>query len=176
LPDWACACQPSRPAGTLWVVWWASSVCGVHGALFLSHPRLKPPVAFCKQPHLNKPGITARLCEKKYDPSAARVEIFFQQTRRAPALTVCPGLSELCYEKAIGELSKKLNSGYKSLTGGWRAMRAKARFTPMQCILGFTIIQILFKKDLIVMSNRFFITLLLLYSGGSYLCAKCLNG
>jgi len=51
---------------------------------FLSHRRLKPPVAFCKQPHLNKPVIPARLCEKKYDPErSAGWRFFFQQTRRA---------------------------------------------------------------------------------------------
>ncbi|MDB5024562.1 MAG: hypothetical protein JWP78_2317 [Mucilaginibacter sp.] len=69
----------SRPDLSGRCVRWASTVCGVHGAFFLSHTRLKPPVAFCKQPLLNKPGITARLCEKKYDPSAARVEIFFSK-------------------------------------------------------------------------------------------------
>jgi len=43
-----------------------------------------PPVAFCKQPHLNQPVRPARLCGKKYDPErSGGVEIFFQQTRRA---------------------------------------------------------------------------------------------
>jgi hypothetical protein len=79
----------------------------------INHPRLKPPVAFCRQPHLNKPGIQARLCEKKYDPSPpGEGGDFFSANPQGPALTGCPGLSELCFEKAIGELREKLNWRY----------------------------------------------------------------
>ena len=47
-----------------------------------------PPVAFCKQPHLNQPGRPARLCGKKYDPErSGGVEIFFPANPQGLVLT-----------------------------------------------------------------------------------------
>jgi len=65
-------------------------------------------LAFCKHPDLNTPGRPARLCGKKYYPSAVRVEIFFQQTRRARSCPDCTGVQKFACEKASGEKLEKL--------------------------------------------------------------------
>lgn len=61
-----------------------------------------PPVAFCKQPHLNQPGRPTRLCGKKYDPErSGGVEIFFQQTRRARSWWADPAVRNLLAKKPV---------------------------------------------------------------------------
>jgi len=81
------------------------------------HPRLKPPVAFCRQPHLNKPGNPARLCEKKYDPERSAGWRFFFSKPAGPGLEGMSRLIRTLLRKSHWRIERKVKHWYQWLTG-----------------------------------------------------------
>lgn len=85
----------SRPeARGAWAAWWVSAVCCVHHAVVLASHRRISLLWLLMTAAPNELGRTTRLCEKKYDPSVARVEIFFSGNPQGSGLAICPTLGK----------------------------------------------------------------------------------
>jgi len=79
----------------------------VHGAVVLNTPSAEASGGFYEQPHLNKPGIPTRLCEKKYLASEASREDFFSANPQGPGLDGMSRLLRTLLRKASQENERK---------------------------------------------------------------------